>query len=202
MSLNSDILGSEFSSSYNNLVVRNFRLGDGSSLEKRIEVDSASRGSSVQFVKLDKVVFLADVSRAQRLSNELGKSSVKRVLSSFESRSDRSSASCLLSTHSETTCSTLSSGNTSSLSLLGGAGTRSWLQVIHTEFEVVKVIDGGFISFPTFPIMNLHAKRRSGFRNRRQTMVTRYKSIGICRCSQSGKDANESNSRLHCRLIY
>lgn len=133
-----------------------------------LTVAGGSWGNIVEFIKLDNIVDLSLVSRSQRLSNELGKTSVQRLLSTLESSSGWSSRTGLLSTHTETASGTLSSGDTTSLSLLSVTGTRSWSDVVLGEFEVVKVIDGGFISLPALPVKNLHTKSRSRLWNRRQ----------------------------------
>ena len=134
-------------------------------LLKNLTIDSRSRSGSVQFIKFDKVVFLPQVSRSQGLSNELGKSSVKRLLSSFESCSNRSTCSGLLSTHSETTGSTLSSGDTSALSRLGRTGSRGRSQGVDSEFEVIDIVDGTFVGSTALPVENFHAERRCGLWN-------------------------------------
>lgn len=131
-----------------------------------------SWGNAIKFIKLDNIVDLSLVSRSQRLSNELGKTSVQRLLSTLETRSDRVSRTRLLSTHSETASSTLSSGDTTSLSLLAVLRTRSRSEVVLGEFEVVKVIDGGFISLSALPVENLHSERRSGSWNRSQRLAS------------------------------
>ena len=131
-----------------------------------LTIDSGSRGGIVQFIKFDKVVLLPQVARTQGLSNKLRKSSVKGLLSSFESCSDRSTCSGLLSTHTKTAGGTLSSGNTSALSRLGGTGSRGGPQGVDSEFEVVDIVDGTFLGFTALPVENFHAERSSGLWNR------------------------------------
>jgi len=131
-----------------------------------------SWGNAVEFIKLDNIVDLSLVSRSQRLSNELRKTPVQGLLSTLESRSDRSSRTRLLSAHTETASGTLSSGDTTSLSLSAVLGTRSWSEVVLGEFKVVKIIDGGFVSLSALPVENLHTKRRSGLWNRSQRLAS------------------------------
>ena len=153
MGLNSDVLGSEFFTSDNNLVSGVLGLGDGFGFEKGIKVACRSRGNSIECIQLDQIVFFLGVTGSHRSSSELGQPTVKRLLSSLESRSGRSSGSGLLSTHSETAGGSLSGGDTTSLACLLLAGSRGGAEGIQSEFIVLDVVDVRLIGRASLPVV-------------------------------------------------
>lgn len=119
-------------------------------------VASTSWRDRVELVQLYNVVHLLGVSRSCGASLELGKATVKWVLSTLESRSGRSTTARLLSTHTKTTRSTLSGSDTTSLSRFCLARPGGRFEVVQSEFKVVQIIYGALVGLSALPVVQLH----------------------------------------------
>lgn len=168
MSLDGDVLGGELVASNNNLVGVELGLGDCLGFQEGLKGDDASGSDSVEGIQLDEVVFLLGVSRSRGSAGELGQSAVQWVLSSLESRSGGSSRTRLLSTHTETAGGSLSSRDTTSLTGLGLAGSGGGSEGIKGEFVGFNIVDVGFVSVATLPVVNLHGEVAGGSRDGRE----------------------------------
>lgn len=155
MCLHSNSLGSEVLTSNHNLVDVELGFGHSRGLKERVEVDSASLGGTIQFIKLDQVEDLLFMSRSSWSTGEFGQSPVKRLLSSLKSRSGGPSTSGFLSPHSKTTSGTLPGRDTTSLTVLALTCPGRGTEIAEGEFLLV---EGGFVSCAALPVVNFHGE--------------------------------------------
>mmetsp|Transcript_20552 Transcript_20552/g.58421 ORF Transcript_20552/g.58421 Transcript_20552/m.58421 type:complete len:204 (-) Transcript_20552:115-726(-) len=197
MGLDRDVFGGEFLSADDDLVDWVLGLGDGLGLQEALEVAGGPGWDVVQSIKLDDVVDGPLVSRPQRLSDELGKTSVERVLPSLETGAGWSAATGLLSSHSEAAGGSLSGGDTATLSLLAVSGTWRRSQVVKGELEVVEVVDVALVGLPSLPVENLHGELAGGARHGCQRAAARDECVSICRRDERREKKKAGNERLH-----
>ena len=162
MGLDRDALGVKVTSSDHDLVNANLGLGNGSGIEQTGKVSRGSLHTGVEIIELDEVVLRLGMSRSRRPSDKLGKPSVERLLSSLESRAGGPSRPGLLSAHSESAGGALSGGDTASLARPALTGSGGGANVVEDEFEVLHVVDGGFVGRTALPVEELHGEGGGG----------------------------------------
>jgi hypothetical protein len=128
--------------------------------ERLLTVAGGSSSDGVEGFELDNVVHFLAVSGSHGTAHELGKATVKGLLSSLETGAGGSATPGLLSSHTETTSSTLTSGDTTALAILALASTRGCPNIVKGPHSVFHIVQLGLIRLSSLPVKNLHGHTR------------------------------------------
>mmetsp|Transcript_34026 Transcript_34026/g.42926 ORF Transcript_34026/g.42926 Transcript_34026/m.42926 type:complete len:207 (+) Transcript_34026:582-1202(+) len=155
MSLNCKSFNCQFFAT-NNFEDVKFVLGSCTSFKERSRRDSGAFCSFVQLLHLEQSIFCLLVARTHWSSTNLRNTSVKRSLPSLKSSSDTAARTRVLSSHTKTTRSTLSSRDTSSLAFFVLSGAWCRFEVVYCKFNTSICCYRDFSS--SFPVKKLHRK--------------------------------------------
>jgi len=160
MCLDGNVLGGERLPSDDDLVDVVLGLGDGSVLEKALEVDGGPGLGAVELIELDGVVDGLGMSGSHGSADVLGKAAVEGLLTTLEAGAGGTAGAGLLSAHAEAAGGALASGDAAALALLLLTGAGGGLDVVKGEFDVLDVVQGRLIGGAALPVEQLHGKGR------------------------------------------